>query len=582
MGADAASSSRPAAPATQAFFNAYGAGANINGPTLTRGDVSAIVGTGAGAFNILPAGLPVFGRVEKSLPIDAGGGDPQDHYQWVSRVDYNLGDNTQMYVRYAYAEPGSGARHERLEPLRRVRHRVRQQEPQPARLVHAGLRADVHRADQGGLEPAAQRPAAQRRPPADAVHESHDPGAPAGLSDRVPRLPAVEPGSAIPFGGPQKLLQFYQDQTWIKGNHDFRFGGSYVHIPDDRTFGAYANSVEALNTTSPALPSLDNFVLGQLARFQTAINPGGYPGGTYVTPVTLPSFFSANRYNEFALYANDNWRVGNRLTVNLGIRYQYFGPQTKSEPKYDSNFYYGDANASVNTQQPVEMISAHPDRRVLPTNESPVGTAVEVRLEQLGAARRLRVGRERRRQHERARRLRHGLRAQLRQRHLQRAVQPAGLPGGVDQRAASTCRRFRSTPIRGPVRRRGRRDQDDPARQPAPRRPEHRDGLRALLRAVVAARDRPDLVAKVEYTGSRGRKLYDLADPNKSGAALVYLGVGRPVRAADASVTRRSTRAATAASRSTTACTSRSSAAGRQHRACSSRARTPTAAPTTT
>ena len=32
--------------------------------------------------------------------------------------------------------------------------------------------------------------------------------------------------------------------------------------------------------TSAALPALDNFVLGQLARFQTAINPEGYPGGT--------------------------------------------------------------------------------------------------------------------------------------------------------------------------------------------------------------------------------------------------------------------------------------------------------------
>ena len=52
-------------------------------------------------------------------------------------------------------------------------------------------------------------------------------------------------------------------------------------------------------------------------RFQTAINrkdsghvydPGGCPATSF------------NRYNEFALYANDNWRVGNRVTVNLGVR----------------------------------------------------------------------------------------------------------------------------------------------------------------------------------------------------------------------------------------------------------------------
>jgi hypothetical protein len=34
------------------------------------------------------------------------------------------------------------------------------------------------------------------------------------------------------------------------------------------------------------------------------------------------------------------------------------------------------------------------------------------------------------------------------------------------------------------------------------------------------------VVAKVEYSGSLGRKLYDLADVNKRGAALVYLGTG--------------------------------------------------------
>ena len=62
-------------------------------------------------FNSLPANLPVFGRVDKSLPIDAGGGDPQDQYQLVEKVDFALGANTQASVRYAYqdrkTEPGT-------------------------------------------------------------------------------------------------------------------------------------------------------------------------------------------------------------------------------------------------------------------------------------------------------------------------------------------------------------------------------------------------------------------------------------------------------------------------------------------
>ncbi len=105
---------------------------------LTRGDVSCISTPPApGAFQSLPANLPVFARVEKSLPLDAGGGDPQDDYQWVSRVDFTLSNNTQMYVRYAMqdqqAEPGTNSR----EPVRRLRHRVLEQEPQHPGLVHA-------------------------------------------------------------------------------------------------------------------------------------------------------------------------------------------------------------------------------------------------------------------------------------------------------------------------------------------------------------------------------------------------------------------------------------------------------------
>ena len=57
-------------------------------------------------------------------------------------------------------------------------------------------------------------------------------------------------------------MQLYHDQTWLKGSHDFRFGGSYIHINDDHTFSAYSNAVEALNTTTNALTSLNNLVNG--------------------------------------------------------------------------------------------------------------------------------------------------------------------------------------------------------------------------------------------------------------------------------------------------------------------------------
>lgn len=514
------------APATRAFFSAYGGGANINGPTLTRAQVSAILGSGPGAFNSLPADLPVFGQVQKSLPIDAGGGDPQDNYQWVNRVDWSIGPNTQLYVRYAYqnqeAQPGTNAsspydgydtgyvnkNHNLLGSVTRV---FSPTFTMQSKLVWNRLYGDQPL--NGDPQPTLYMN------PTTAVRLQ-------GYRIGFPGYLPWSPGSAIPFGGPQQLWQLYQDQTWVLGKHEFRFGGSYVHILDDRTFGAYANSVESLNTTSAAIPSLDNFVLGQLRRFQTAINPNGYPGGTYTTPVSLPSFNSKNKYNEFAVYVNDNWQFSNRVTVNLGLRYEYYGPQTKSDPKYDSNFYYADSKASVNTSSPQELIAAIRNGRVYPTNESPIGALwksdwnnwaprVGFAWDVKGDGR-MSVRGGYGMAYERnfgnvtynvlfnpPQYLVASIDAGVDVPSMPIYVDPAGPFGGV----AGVTKTIPGGSLRHV-------DQNIETAYA------HFWGL------SYAQEIRSGLYGKIEYSGSAGRKLYDLADPNKPGAPLVYTGSG--------------------------------------------------------
>ena len=361
-----------AAP-TRAFFQAYGGSPATTGTVLTRSDVSAIVGGAAGAFNSLPAGMPIFARVEKSLPTDAGGGDPQKQYQFVGRLDFALSSATQAYVRYAYqdqeTDPGTNASspYDGYDTgLTQNNHNLL------GSLTHVFSPSFTSQTKVSWSKVANDQPLnGDPQPtlymnPTTAVRLQ-------GYRIAFPGYLPWNPGSAIPFGGPQKQLAFYQDFNWVKGNHDLRFGGYYMHMADDRTFGAYENSVESLNTTSAALPSLDNFVLGQIRRYQGAINPNGFPGGTYTTPVGFPSFLSNNRYNEFAIYGNDTWSLTSRFKLNLGLRYEYFGPQTKSSPKYDSNFYYGDSNVSVSTSSTTEILDGVRTGQTLPSNESPIG-----------------------------------------------------------------------------------------------------------------------------------------------------------------------------------------------------------------
>jgi outer membrane receptor protein involved in Fe transport len=512
--------------ATRNFFGAYGGGVNINGPILTRGDVSAIVGTAAGPFNSLPASLPVFGRVEKTLPIDAGGGNPQDQYQAVARLDFSMSASTQAYIRYAYqnqdAQPGTNAsspydgydtgfinkNHNLLGSLTHVF--------SPTLTSQTKVSWSRVYGDQplnGDPGPTLYMN------PTTAVRLQ-------GYRIAYPGYLPWSPGSAIPFGGPQKQLALYQDFNWVRGRHDFRFGGYYMHMNDDRTFGAYANSVQSLNTTSAALPSLDNFVRGQIRRYQGAINPQGYPGGTYTTPVGFPSFTSFNKYDEFALYANDTWSVTDRLKLNLGVRYEFFGPQKKSEPKYDSNFYYSDNGCSVNTSSPTEIIDCIRGGKVFPSNESPVGLLWKNDWNNFAP----RVGFAYDLSGNGKTSLRGGY-GMAYERNFGNVTYnvlfnpPQYLVASID---APT-----DTPVL-PI----YTDNQGPFGGVAGvTKPIPAGSLRHVDQNIETAYTHfyslslqhelfSNTVVSVEYTGSTGRKLYDLADPNKRGAALVYEGVG--------------------------------------------------------
>ena len=91
--------------------------------------------------------LPVFGQVSKSAADRRGRRRPagQLPVRRPPRLQPELDHPGLRPLRLP--EPGDGAGHERLEPLRRIRHGLRQQQPQPPRVVDARLLADLHQPD---------------------------------------------------------------------------------------------------------------------------------------------------------------------------------------------------------------------------------------------------------------------------------------------------------------------------------------------------------------------------------------------------------------------------------------------------
>jgi hypothetical protein len=327
------------APATQTFFNAFPLAIPINGPVITAGEIAGVIP--GGAFSQLPADLPVFGQVQRTLPVDAGGGFPVDDYQLVSRLDWNVGPSTSAYVRYAYQkqefpvgsnanspyagfDTGVAARnHNVLGSVTRIwSPRLTTQ----TKFAYTQLTAD---------QPLGEQPAAPT------LYMRQAQTTIDGIRIALPGYLPFNPGLALPSGGPQKQLQAYHDFNLVSGSHDLRFGGSFVHIMDDHSFGAYQNSVQTLGANFGQ--ALDNLVLGQIFQFNGAIDPQGkFPGETVTLPVSAPQFFRNNRYNEFAVYFNDTWSVSSRLKFNLGGRYEYFGVQHNTDPNLDANFYFGE------------------------------------------------------------------------------------------------------------------------------------------------------------------------------------------------------------------------------------------------
>jgi hypothetical protein len=327
---------------TQSFF--AGRNPSPNGGTISVAQTCASFGCNPGGpFASLPGNLPAFGIVNSTAPVDGGAGVQQTGHVGVARLDFNISPSTTAYVRYALERKDFADGFQSLSP-------------------YDGFSTGETRRNHNILGSVTHTFSPNVTSQTKVVYNQLNLSDPLGSAGTVPGLwltgtantlqgnlvvfPGYFPsttGLGVPFGGPQKLLQFYEDLNWVKGKHDLRFGGSFVMIHDNRDFGAYNTATEVLTFGAPG-DGLDNLMTGDIDLFAVAIDPKIFPGqGVVQLPATQgPSqFHRDNRYNEGAAYFNDSWSVSPRLKVNLGVRWEVFGVQHNLDPTLDSNFYFG-------------------------------------------------------------------------------------------------------------------------------------------------------------------------------------------------------------------------------------------------
>jgi hypothetical protein len=340
---------------TRNFLGGYATTTPITGRVFTVSQVISAFGAanfvptpnspGGNAFSALPGNTPAFGEVTYSTPQDVGGGTPQNDMQTVIRIDANLSDKTQLYGRWALQDQVNALGTNASSPYQGFNTgSFNFNQNFVLNLTHSFSSNFVSQSKVGFNRLNGGQPLGDQPPGPTLYMNSGGSTALSGVNIGFPGYLPFSPGNAIPFAGAQNVYQFNQDMSFTSGKHNWRFGGQIIHIRDNKTFGAYLNSVQVLGANNAE--ALSNLVTGNLYQFSVAIDPGGRfptPAGTFVPlPASPPSFSRSNRYTEWAVYGNDSWRVSPRVTANIGLRYEYYGVQHNAQdPGLDANFYFG-------------------------------------------------------------------------------------------------------------------------------------------------------------------------------------------------------------------------------------------------
>jgi hypothetical protein len=118
--------------------------------------------------------------------------------------------------------------------------------------------------------------------------------------------------------------------SWTKGKHTMKFGGTYYHfllnhfqptsgsgINNPRGGFAFAGGMTCGGATTCGVTNYNN-----LADLLLGLPNNGT--GTAVTKATQLTNPNSMRWSEFAGYAQDQWTVTPKITLNYGVRYEFY------------------------------------------------------------------------------------------------------------------------------------------------------------------------------------------------------------------------------------------------------------------
>jgi hypothetical protein len=159
------------------------------------------------------------------------------------------------------------------------------------------------------------------------------------------RLPVGSWGS--PYNYPQQLgqnnQQYRDDLFWLKGNHSLKFGTDFQHIPYAGNFGQNVRG-----TVLSFASGVNSVPLSQVFPYTTYGDPSTW-NIALIAPYALSFTQGFGNYlysiptNGVSGWAQDDWKITPKLTLNLGLRYDndlgMFNPDLYLKSGYPTPHY---------------------------------------------------------------------------------------------------------------------------------------------------------------------------------------------------------------------------------------------------